>query len=223
MTEESVTLAMMWSKMQEMHMETYTEMKMMHTKMDTYLQRLEKIENNYRNLETRVFNIENDDYITQTELAGVQQQIKDSNDAIYDEIKEQCDRIRRQNNIVVMGVPENENGSKLLQSLLDTIVDNKGHVVMQERIGKINASQKYPRPVRVVLSNSLIKKQTLRNCKALKGLAEFEKVSVRPDKTKQQQLHVSPMQTRAKRRRIESEDQNVQERGSSSTSPDRMD
>jgi len=183
--------------------------------MEGYLKRLEDIENKCEDLNKRVCEIENEEYATTTE---VQQKIKQSSSEIAQEIKEQCDRVRRENNIILMGITESDQSTAIIDKLLSLIVSNPSHILLKERIGKFSSSQKYPRPVRVVLPSSLIKQATLRNCKILKGIPEFAKVSVQKDLTKIQQLErASPAETRSRKKRKLEENEGAQTPKSSQT------
>jgi len=171
-------------------------------KVDSILQRLETVEANHANLESRVARIESEEFLTVNDMEEITYQIKKSSQESYDEMKEQCDRMRRESNIILMGIQESHEGELLIDDLLETILPPNTAAVLKERVGKPSAEQKNPRPMRIVLANSLLKRQTLRNCKALKGLEKFKNISVKPDLTKiQQQERNSPVQTRSRKRR----------------------
>ncbi len=57
-----------------------------------------------------------------------------------------------------------------------------------------------PRPLRITLNSQSEKELALNNCKKLKGMEKFAKISVRPDLTKQQQHDRAARATTKKRR-----------------------
>lgn len=120
-------------------------------------------------------------------------------DQLDGKIDEEINRLRRINNIIVMGLPEGEDGVRLAEELMQIILPNSTIEIKDERLGRdLNAEK--PRPMRIRLSNEVEKQTALNNCKKLKGLHNFNKVSVKKDLTKMQQVlqKRTPVQTRAR-------------------------
>lgn len=105
--------------------------------------------------------------------------------ALREEIKEERRKIIRLPNIVLMGVPESQEGLEKAKQILAIIAPTFTAPLLDKRIGDANG--KKPRPLRVSLATANDKQAALRNCKKLKGLKQFESVSVRKDLTKAEQ------------------------------------
>jgi len=117
-------------------------------------------------------------------------------------LKETTDRMWRKNNLVVFGIPENEESENLINDFMGIILPACS-TARFERIGKEN--EKIDRPVRIHLSTFLDKKSALSNCQKLKGMDKFKKISVRPDLTKEQiNQRKTPVRTRSQAHSSES-------------------
>ncbi|CAL8083631.1 unnamed protein product [Orchesella dallaii] len=125
------------------------------------------------------------------------QECSDKSKALGDEIKaiataheklqEQQDRLKRVNNIVIMGIPENENEHRVLSSVMQILLPNNTLRIRAHdmRIGK--PSQGRLRPIRVQLNSKNEVHDALQNGKLLKDMDKFQSIYIRMDQTKQQQ------------------------------------
>jgi len=187
--EEPATLTMIFTEMQARFLEVNQKINKYHTRLDI-------IEKNCKNLNMKITQIE-DDYIKFDALDAMQ----DKKHTHETTIKEHCNRVRRENNLIIKGVKEASEDEEFIERLLNILLLKKEHISMKERVRKLNPDQKYPRPIMDVLPSSLKKNQCIKNCKLLKGMADFKIITVQPDLTKMQQLaRSSPIQTRSKNR-----------------------
>lgn len=107
---------------------------------------------------------------------------------VREEIHEQSRRMHKIMNIVMMGVPESEEGIKAAHSIMKIIVPSWCDEIPDIRIGDPNRpNQSIPRPLRITCRSAQGKISALKNCTLLKGLDQYKTISVRKDLTKQQQ------------------------------------
>ena len=106
--ELPVTLTMILTEMLAQNLEV-------NQKMDKYHKRLDIIEKNCQNLSKRITQIE-DDYIKLDALDAMQDKISHTNETT---IKKHCDRVRRENNLIIKGVKEASGDRKLIYRLLN--------------------------------------------------------------------------------------------------------
>src|SRR5581483_1029458 len=103
-----------------------------------------------------------------------------------EEIVEQKRRIMRLPNLIMMGVPESEEGFLLAEEVLKVIYPEWSGKVKDFRIGKQNGTTM--RPLRITFPNSMERNQALKGCKNLKHHPHLSKISVRKDLTKEEQI-----------------------------------
>ncbi|CAL8137505.1 unnamed protein product [Orchesella dallaii] len=127
-----------------------------------------------------------------------------------DKLQEQQDRLKRINNIVIMGIPEDENDHGVLSSVMQVLLPNNTLRIRTHkmRIGK--PSQERMRPIRVQLNSNNEAHSALQNAKKLKDIDKFQNIYARLDQTKQQQL-----ERRDKIRKREAEDSGEDESSAS--------
>lgn len=135
------------------------------------VQKVDAVEKKQESLEVRLSLVE----------SGLSEGISD----VREEIREQKRRIIRMSNIVVMGIPESDEGLALAQNLLTIIAPSPLGTIPHTRVGDPNGRK--PRPLRVSFSSAAARNEVLKNCKKLKGLSQFQGVSVRRDLTKVEQ------------------------------------
>lgn len=105
---------------------------------------------------------------------------------VKDDLVEQQKRESKKNNVVVFGIPEDENGEDLLDNLLQILLPGETVKIDNQRFG-VKTSDR-PRPIRLYLNNYPMKSKLLSNLNRLKGLEDFKKVSIVRDLTKAQRL-----------------------------------
>ncbi|OXA42545.1 hypothetical protein Fcan01_22750 [Folsomia candida] len=137
----------------------------------------------------------------QESLTSFQNEVKSDFQKFEEKYDEEIRKIRKLNNLVVMGIPETNDGQKLLTDLLKIIYPTSyTSLKLDERIGQLTTSSL--RPVRLRFSSATERQLALDNCKNLKGLVQFDKISVKKDLTrKQQELKQNsrtPVQTRSR-------------------------
>lgn len=129
----------------------------------------------------------------QQRLSSVEESLVNSNDVnkeqlmqeVRVEMQEQRQKIIRLCNLVLMGVPESNEGIQKAEELLKLIVPNWVGPLTNIRIGE--AAGKHPRPIRVTLSTVQQKNATMKNRSMLKDRPDFKTISVRNDLTKKEQ------------------------------------
>lgn len=185
---EQVTLTEFWASMMSLH----EKMDGVRGDMDQIREDISDVKQEFSGMKQRIYNIEvnaantNDRVqVLETKTDSVIGRVDTAEDNII-AMKEQLDRIRREGNLMLFGVAENERGLETAVALLQLILpDHTGGFPMQ-RIGERNESKKRPRPLKVQLSNSGEKYIGLGNCHLLKGMDNFKGISVKPDYTKMQ-------------------------------------
>jgi len=180
--------------------------KQMDNKLDSVAAKLDALEVQYTDLDNRVCALEQTTQSTQHDVTDIRNEL----DIAVNTIREENDRNRRKNNIIVMGIQESNNSDSTITDLLRLIAPNHTDA-SHERVGKPDSSKN--RPVRIMLPNSIIKRDALKNCFKLHNNDTFKGISVRPDLTKKQQLERStPVQTRSitntRKQRTEAHDHN---------------
>lgn len=156
------------------------------------LQRIDDIEEKLNNRMTTV-------ETQQTELqttACTKTEMQKMATGLQADLKEQKEQILRKDNIIIFGIPENENGDQLYSQLINIIADHLHAFPYKERVGDPEKASN--RPIRVFLPPGT-KRTLLSKCKRLKNKPKFEKVSVCSDLTKLQRATRSPVKTRSKK------------------------
>jgi len=151
---------------------------------------------------------------TDVRVEGVLEQLRE-------EIQEEKRKILRLCNIVLMGVPETEEGLREAESLMKVLLPSWMGTVTDNRIGVPNS--KAVRPLRIGLSNVVEKKKALSSSGKLKDHQCFKHISVRRDLTKKEQAEwkekakvYAETRTRGAKRRREEGMENVSQRPRSS-------
>lgn len=115
---------------------------------------------------------------------------------LKEDINESRQRQMRQNNRVIFGIPENDDGLVLLEELISILAPGDRHKIDCERFGKTTEDGRY-RPIRMYLVTPYLKRKVLSNLSKLKGIEKFKSISVNPDLTKLQRLTGNPYNTRS--------------------------
>lgn len=106
--------------------------------------------------------------------------------AVQSAMKEQQDRIRKLNNIIVMGIPEDDNAHTTLAELMNFLLpNNELHINANIRIGMSTRGK--TRPIRVQLNNNNDVHRVLKQSKSLKNHEKFQNIYLNKDLTKLQQ------------------------------------
>jgi len=132
-------------------------------------------------------------------------------------MQEKIDRLRRQNNLVIMGIEENSSEVNTLASLFSIIWPQGSFENRYTRVGPQIENAAHPRPIRVEIPSFLEKKQIISNCRKLKGVTTLKGISVKNDMTKTQQqehkermkkkkLEPTAIETRSKTQKRKNED-----------------
>jgi len=167
-------------------------------KLDSLIDRLSKLEEHTNVMDERIHCLENSNADMQRELSRSKQlteAVKDEVQTAVSMFKEEQDRSWRKNNIIIMGVPESEEGEILLNEVLKFLLPGT-HALAFERVGKA-MSQSKTRPIRVFLPNKVLKSEVFKKSKLLKEHEAFQHIYVQPDRTKLQQQQRTPVQTRS--------------------------
>ncbi|CAL8149319.1 unnamed protein product [Orchesella dallaii] len=151
---------------------------------------LENIKSEHKQLCTRVTNIE----AVNKKQAEKEKKYKEDADNLANDVndlghmqrqlKEQQDRIKRLNNIVVMGIPEDEMELQTLHNVMQVIMpgNNLRLRAKEMRIG-IEMDSK-TRPIRVQLNCNNDVWTALGRGKELKAYSEFDNIYIRKDNTR---------------------------------------
>ncbi|CAL8139959.1 unnamed protein product [Orchesella dallaii] len=102
------------------------------------------------------------------------------------DFEEERYRLLKRNNLIVFGIDENLAGEVLLRKLIEILMPEGIPSLETERVGA-EVKNGNPRPVRLLLPNSIVKRRMMSNLKNLKRHDEFKKVQVVQDLTRIQQ------------------------------------
>lgn len=145
-----------------------------------FLHKIDNLVSKVQHLEQRQDQIE---FQVKNMGESVQQEFK----SVRDQMNEMSQRTIRMSNIVMMGVEENSAGLALAKRIMTLILPSWDGIITDRRIGQPNPSKPRPRPLRIALSNSLLRTEALNNCNKLKGMDEFKSISVQKDLTRKEQ------------------------------------
>lgn len=148
--------------------------------------RMTIIEENNLGTKTRLAAVESTQEDVQAELTEVKNTIINLNDQVTTNISEQLNRYQRRLNLIIKGVPENENSDDLLAELFQIIWPGNP-VPCWTRIGELKPNAVTTRPIRIPMLTANDKRTILSNCKKLKGVESLKGISVSKDLTKTQQ------------------------------------
>ncbi|CAL8098270.1 unnamed protein product [Orchesella dallaii] len=125
--------------------------------------------------------------VSSSDNAKAMQESINSITEMHTKLKEQQDRLHRVNNIIVMGIPANENALNALCNTMDIVLPNntlRPHTKVI-RVGK--PAERKTRPIRVQLNSSNDVYTALRNAALLKDTEIHKNIYIRKDLTKLQQ------------------------------------
>ncbi|CAL8133277.1 unnamed protein product [Orchesella dallaii] len=119
------------------------------------------------------------------DILNLQQDIGTIKDS-HQHLIEQTQRLVKRSNLVIQNIPETDEAITTIKELLSIILPENNILIREFRIGK-----KYDgrtRPLRIHLNNQNEVEQAMSNCKYLKGIEKFSKISVTRDFTKVQMI-----------------------------------
>jgi hypothetical protein len=153
--------------------------------------KFEKLEEGQVNLERRMTELEKDrkklSEVTESLSTSIQQndyKLNDNLNQLREQLQEEKDRLRRANNILIMGLPENDSGLRLAYDLMKVLLPTITVTILDQRVGIQKPNNN--RPLRIHLSNAAEVRSALNNTKKIKGNPAFASISVRKDMTKKQ-------------------------------------
>lgn len=176
------------------------------SKVDEYMGRLKNVEDQCLALQQTVNANEHAQAQINKDINQTIQATKTSITQDLEKTKEKLDRMTKAANLIIKGIPE-EDSSDLFAQLIEIILPKREDIPKFIRIG--DKSDERPRVIKTFLSSANEKATALRNCRLLKGIVNFSKVSVQPDLTqKQREERIKTIMTRSRgrRRTTESED-----------------
>lgn len=104
---------------------------------------------------------------------------------IAEECREQTQRQLRRMNLVIMGITGDIKTQRSILDSLFNIIHPGFQIINCDRIGQTNSDSNIIRPIRIIMDCAATVTTILRNCNKLKGLVQFEHISVMRDLTKQ--------------------------------------
>jgi len=155
----------------------------LYQKMEQFHQFLTTIAEQQVILDKRIKVLECPDNFNQPE----DKQLRHQMTILKEKIEEDIDKVKRDNNLVLMNIPETIEGLKTAENLMKTLLPDQNTVVRDNRIGHINQNSHRPRPLRIYLSCKSKQKLALLNCFKMKNIPEFYQISVCKDLTKTEQ------------------------------------
>ena len=122
-------------------------------------------------------------------------------------VKKVVEKEEREKNLVIYGVPEQEESTESLESRIGDILQNVGQkprIVECCRLGKIQ--DEATRPVKVTLTTSATVTEVLRNSKLLRCAEGCRKVFICPDRTVEQRKVQKGLVDKLRKKRTENPD-----------------
>jgi polyribonucleotide nucleotidyltransferase len=103
------------------------------------------------------------------------------------QVTEAMERDKRRKNIMIMGVPEQdeEKTKEFVKVLLDDLLKEEVEHTVVGRVGRVDGAK--VRPVRIIIEKADMKRNILKHASMLKAEPKYEKVYVSPDLTRMQQ------------------------------------
>jgi hypothetical protein len=158
---------------------------------DNMDKRFTKLEEVQANLERRIIDIENNRIELIETTTNLRQSVErnayefDNNiRRLHEQLNEEKERLRRAHNILLMGIPETEDGLQQAADTMNLILPNIRVTIVNQRVGLVPTTN--PRPLRIFLSNAAEVRTALTQSKLLKTNPSFRNVTVRKDMTKLQ-------------------------------------
>jgi hypothetical protein len=166
----------------KMQNELLTEIRSRNEKMDKMFDKIEEMEKKQHTLEMRMDESEMkvDVKINETK-AELDQKIQE----VRDEVQEERRKLYKVCNIVLMGVPETQDGLDQAADVLNVIAPLFTWRRIDQRIG-VTATDR-PRPLKVCFPSGNERNAAIRQCHQLKKFPQFSHISVRKDLTKKEQ------------------------------------
>jgi len=168
----------------------------MECRFDKVDERITDVEKQIKSQALQIQSIEKEQESLRDELEQQRQQIqvihedtRAAMDDLEEKFKEEHLRIANKTNIILMGVPETDDGLKKAKQLMTIIMPTNTPTVTNYRLGK--QSRKGPRPLRISLSSEAERRKALSNCHLLKDNPDLAGVSVKPQLTRKQRLEAS--------------------------------
>jgi hypothetical protein len=163
-------------------------------KIDNLSSAIDELKQGQTELSNRLNSLEQQNSHLTRKHAEVEQQVKDLKTAtqmeftfMKNDFAEERERLKRLNNLILMGVEESEDGLLLAKQLLDQLLPGiQVRLDQKLRIGKPNADNR-PRPLRIPLNNSLDRRSALEAYRNLPNKEHFGGVYPKSDLTKRQQ------------------------------------
>ncbi len=172
---EPVTLAEFWESMKSLH----KKMDGVQGDVDKIKEVISDVKQEVSGMKERKLNIEVNAEATNNRVQVIKTKTDsvigrvDSVEANITNMKEQLDRIKREGNLMLFGVPQNESGLETAIALLQLILSEHAGGFPMQRVGEKDDKKKRPRPIKVQLTNSGEKFVGLGNCFLLKGIEKF--------------------------------------------------
>jgi hypothetical protein len=94
---------------------------------------------------------------------------------LHEQLNEEKERLRRAHNILLMGIPETEDGLQQAADTMNLILPNIRVTIVNQRVGLIPTTN--PRPLRIFLSNAAEVRTALNQSKLLKTNPSFRNIS----------------------------------------------
>ena len=126
------------------------------------------------------------------------------NDEVKEEVKEAKALQAIKNNIIISGIPESDNDEANVNKLISEELGIVPEIDTTQRLGKPNPDR--PRLLKVIVSNSENRQKILLKAKDLRKSTckeTREKVYIRPDQTKKQQLESKNLRDDLRARRLQ--------------------
>jgi len=168
----------------------------MECRFDKVDERITDVEKQMKAQSQQIQSIEKEQENLRDELEQQRQQIqiihedtRAAMDDLEEKFKEEHLRIANKTNIILMGVPETDDGLKKAKQLMTIVMPTNTPTVTNYRIGR--PSRKGPRPLRISLSSEVERRRALSNCHLLKDNSDLAGISVKPQLTRKQRLEAA--------------------------------
>jgi len=156
-------------------------------KMDAVIGRIEHLEKSQTKVEKLLQERQIDKVQINARINEISRNAVAQGQKIEYQMQKKIDRLRRQNNLVIMGIEEKSSEVNTLASLFSIIWPQESFENRYTRVGLQKKNAAHPRPIRVEIPSFLEKKQMINNCRKLKGVTTLKGISVKNDMIKTQQ------------------------------------
>jgi len=183
-TQQPLTLESLQMNLMAEFNRVHTNYASLDLKVDSICKDIRTLQDGQKTLERRASGLEDS---VKTQLENHEKLVKITSDleATVSDLREEQDRIRRMNNVILFGIPKTKEGLVTAKNVMKVLLPEKEVTIDNSRVGAPNPTN--TRPLRIALNNTVEVRTTMRNSSKLKTNRLYDGVYVKKDLTKNQQ------------------------------------